>query len=298
MENSQRRIKFSVIIPTLKRASILKEALRILRTQIDEKKDEIIIVEGKHGPAKARNEAIKKSKGKYLLFLNDDSFIESGFVKSHLEFHNKYKSEDAGVVGLTENHPDTVKINVMKWLVGQSGLHFNYRFKYTNKIRQIPWYYLWTCNFSIKKSFIIKNNLWFCEDFPTAAWEDIEFAYRAKQSGLKLYFDSQAKVWHFHQLNFSDIKNRFISHGRGLYYLKSRLPENFLPFLIKNNTGRVIIGVMQWRIMNRIKKILEWIVSTTDNYPNIIMQWLVVKWKTDGFAAEAKKMSSMQLESK
>jgi GT2 family glycosyltransferase len=293
MENSQKRIRFSIIIPTLKRQEILKEALALLENEIDKTRDEIIIVEGKNGPAKARNEAIKKAKGKYLLFLNDDSFVEKGFIKSHIDFHNSHKSESTGMVGLTENHPETVKIRTMKWLVGQSGLHFNYRFKYTDKIRLIPWYYLWTCNFSMKRSFLVKNDLWFCEDFPTAAWEDIEFAFRAKQSGLKLYFDSQAKVWHFHQLNFNDIKNRFISHGRGLYYLKSKLPENFLPFLVKNNTGGVIMSVMEWRIMNRIRNILEWIVKTTDNYPNIIMQWLVVKWKSDGYTIESKKMSNL-----
>lgn len=293
MENSPRRIRFSIIIPTLKRQEILKEALVLLDKEIDKTRDEIIIVEGKNGPAKARNKAIKKAKGKYLLFLNDDSFVEKGFISSHIKFHNSHKSEAAGMVGLTENHPDTVKINAMKWLVGQSGLHFNYRFKYTDKIRQIPWYYLWTCNFSMKRSFFIKNDLWFCEDFPTAAWEDIEFAYRAKQSGLKLYFDSQAKVWHFHQLNLVDIKNRFISHGRGLYYLKSRLPVNFLPFLVKNNIGGIIMSVMEWRIMNIVRNIMEWIVRTTDNYPNIIMQWLVVKWKSDGYTYESKKMSGM-----
>lgn len=293
MENSQRRIRFSIIIPTLKRQRILKEALALLSTEIDKEEDEIIIVEGKNGPAKARNEAIKMARGKYLLFLNDDSFIEKGFISSHLAFHNSHKSEVAGMVGLTENHPDTVKINAMKWLVGQSGLHFNYRFKYTDKVRQIPWYYLWTCNFSMKRSMLIKNELWFCEDFPTAAWEDIEFAYRAKQCGLKLYFDSKALVWHFHQLNLSDIKNRFISHGRGLYYLKSRLPVNFLPYLIKNRIGGMILSIMEWRIMNRVRNIMEWIVRTTDNYPNIIMQWLVVKWKSDGYEQEAKKMSGM-----
>ncbi|MBI2465053.1 glycosyltransferase family 2 protein [Candidatus Shapirobacteria bacterium] len=293
MESSQRRVRFSIIIPTLKRQEILKEALALLEAQIDKDRDEIVIVIGNNGPAKARNEAIKRSRGKYLLFLNDDSFIEIGFIKSHLDFHSRHKSESAGMVGLTENHPETIKINAMKWLVGQSGLHFNYRFKYTDKIRRIPWYYLWTCNFSMKRNFVIKNELWFCEEFPTAAWEDIEFAYRAKINGLKLYFDSNAKVWHFHQLKFEDIKNRFISHGRGLYYLKSKLPVNFLPFLIKNKLGRFIILILEWRIMNRIRNIMEWIVKTTDNYPNIIMQWLVVKWKSDGYTKEAKKMSGM-----
>lgn len=293
MENTQRRIRFSVIIPTLKRQKILKEALVILEQQLDSDKDEVIVVEGKNGPAKARNEAIDMARGKYLLFLNDDSFVEKGFVDSHYKFHQAHKGVESGMVGLTENHPETIKINAMKWLVGQSGLHFNYRFKYTNKIRQIPWYYLWTCNFSVKREFVVKNKLTFCEEFPTAAWEDIEFAYRAKQKGLKLYFDSQAKVWHFHQLHFDDLKSRFVSHGRGLYYLKSKIPENFLPFLIKNRVGRMILSVMKLKIMDRLRNILEAMVKITDHYPNIFMQWLVVKWKSDGYEAEATKMSHL-----
>jgi glycosyltransferase involved in cell wall biosynthesis len=295
MEKVKKRVRFSIIIPTLDRSEILERALLLLEKQIDER-DELIVVEGKNGPAMARNEAILKSRGEYLLFLNDDSFVAEDLVKRHWNFHKVYKGNDKALVGLTENHPDTVRIEAMKWLVGQSGLHFNYRFGDKNKIQRIPWYYLWTCNLSMKRKFVIENNLTFCEDFPSAAWEDIEFAFRAKRSGMKLYFDKQARVWHFHQLGFEELKSRFVSHGRGLYHLESKLPVNFLPFLVKTRVGRTLLKLMQMRIMNHVRNILESFVRRTNIFPNAIMQWLVIKWKSDGYEYERRRLSRMHRE--
>ena len=116
---------------------------------------------------------------------------------------------------------------------------------------------------------------------------------RAKKSGLKLYFDKTAKVWHFHELTFADIKSRFVSHGMGLRHLKNKLPVNFLPFLIKYSFGLLVLRLMHLRAVDLVRDGLEGWLIRADSYPNIIMQWLVVKWKSDGYYKEENRLSGM-----
>ncbi|MFZ2153315.1 MAG: glycosyltransferase [Microgenomates group bacterium] len=290
MEKTKTRIRLSVIIPTLDRSDVLHEALRLLNQQIDNKTDEIIVVEGANGPAKARNEAMQRARGKLLLFLNDDSFVDDNFIERHLMFHQRRPEISRAMVGFTQNHPDTVNIPAMKWLVGQSGLHFNYLFTDKKRIMQIPWYYLWTCNLSMKNEFVRQNDIKFCEEFPTAAWEDIEFAYRAKTKGLKLFYDGLAVVWHYHELGLAEIKSRFISHGRGLFHLESKLPINFLPFLVKSGIGKMILDVGAWKIWNGPQLWLEKNINRYNVFPNMVMQIMVILWKSQGYHYEKVKM--------
>jgi glycosyltransferase involved in cell wall biosynthesis len=314
-------VRLSIIIPTYNRAEILLKSLSLIEIQINESVDEVLVVDdgsiknqkllvaksgyldrkwlriidGKNrGPAHARNTAIRSAKGKILLFLNDDSYIGEKYIDRHLAFHEENQAVNVGMVGLTVNHPDTVDIKAMKWLVGQSGLHFNYKFLNNGEVKQIPWYYLWTCNLSLKRKFIIENKLYFDSSFPTAAWEDIEFAYRAKLKKMILFFDSRAIVEHFHELGFYDLKSRFVSHGRGLWHLQNKLPTNFLPFLVKSRWGLVILGVMSSWPARLTGYVLEKIISRLNMYPNWVMQWLVIKWKSNGYQIETKRMSCLR----
>lgn len=289
MEKNKKRLKLSVIIPSWERQDTLEKSLQLLEPQIDLSQMEILIVQGSKGAAEARNRAIKKAKGEILLFLNDDSWVCAGLVQRHLTFHQKFPENNCGLVGLTENHPDTVKKEAMKWLAGQSGLHFNYRFEWDEKYKEIPWYYLWTCNLSLKSNFLKTNQLFFDETFPKAAWEDIEFGYRASQSGLRLFFDGQARVWHFHEMGINELKQRFFSHGQGLRHLCHKLPANFLPPLVKSKWGEAVLGVMHYLLPAKVEEWLTKYLGQKNIYPNWLMQLLVIKWKSEGYYHEKNK---------
>lgn len=277
--------RISVIIPSLDRGVKLDESLLKIKEQLDKDLDEILIVDGSRGPAKARNEGIAKSLGKYLLFVNDDTIINNEYIKTHLTFHKRHPDINMAVCGPFVTDPRIANTPIMKWLDLKSGLHFIYK----KNSGRMPWYYFWTGNISVKKDFIVKNKLFFDESFSTAAWEDVEFGYRAEKCGLKIYCDKNLLAYHYHGLDLNGVLVRFFSHGRGLFRIATKLPHRHLPMLAKKF----------YRLMARIgllvsfypynKHFLIKIFDLENNPINLVMQYLVVGEKITGFDFESKQ---------
>jgi len=303
--------KVSIIIPTKNRSEILARCLKYLTCQETKVDFEVLVVDNGsnpnekkknksmvdmlkfgvwlekagNGPAVARNYAIKQAKGEILIFINDDTIVNSHFVENHYGFHWKHGGCDVGLVGKFEEHPDLTGDGVMKWLVNESKMHFQYRVR-NNKV--IDWWYFWTCNLSVKREFMVENKLWFDQSFPTAAWEDIELGYRAYKKGLKLYFCDNIGAYHWHTFTIGDLVARFYSHGRGLFHLAETMPKNVLPPLGKRYVRSFmsivlgIIGYDWWRgyyinYLDKTKKI------------NNLFQLEIVYQKLKGFEYEKER---------
>lgn len=115
--------KITVIIPTLNRYDYLKDALTDLEQQ-DYKNFEVIIVDQSEpfqgdfyksfklnldvtyqeekGLWLARNTAIKKSKGDYLLFFDDDSRVDLHWIKNHLKCLDFFKADISSGVSISK----------------------------------------------------------------------------------------------------------------------------------------------------------------------------------------------------
>lgn len=301
-------MKVSVIIPTWNRIETLKETVGRLRRQNIDKVEILVIDDGSDeknlralkairaikvfyqqhkGPAAARNLGIKKALGDILIFINDDTWTKNGFISTHIRFHKKNTLLNVALLGPLKEHPKINRGAAVRWLVNESGQHFNYKLA---SQENVPWYYFWTCNISVKRDFLIKNNLFFDESFPTAAWEDIEFAYRAKNTELKLFYDKNLVAFHYHEFSFDDVIARFYSHGRGLYHLEKKLPNNFLPPLARGwarEVVKVFIGVIGYKIWRN--KLISWL-KQKDKAPNTLMQLIVLAKKIEGFDYERNKL--------
>lgn len=87
--------KFSIIIPVRKINPYLKETLSKLKKQ-SQKNFEILVItdkiSGSANPSEKRNLGVKKSKGQYLVFFDDDSFPNKNYFKNTTK--------------LVEKHPD------------------------------------------------------------------------------------------------------------------------------------------------------------------------------------------------
>lgn len=156
-------MKLSVVIPTFRRADILKKTLKSLHNQTMPKKDyEIIVVDDgsndkgatkkvvesfskkqtkttylhqkNQGQGVARNNGIKKAKGEIILLIGDDIIpANNQFLEQHIKFHKDHPAEHVAVLGFTDWHPD-LKINhFMKWLTNGScilGKYGGHQFAY------------------------------------------------------------------------------------------------------------------------------------------------------------------------
>lgn len=121
----------SIIIPTLNRYEFLKNVFEDLEKQ-DYKNFEVIIVDQTDNPDKnfykkyqlnlvlifqegkgqwlARNEAVRNSKGDYLLFFDDDSRVNADWVSQHLKGLEYFNADISAGVSISKTG-DTVPAN-------------------------------------------------------------------------------------------------------------------------------------------------------------------------------------------
>lgn len=254
MKSNQKSPFVSIIIPTFNRSEILVKALLSLFAQdYDCKKFEILIVDDgstddtkklvsslknknssfdikyfyqkNKGPAAARNIAIKESRGEIILILNDDTISASNLVSKHIKFHKKFSNEKYGLLGFVTWSPELTITPFMKWLE-EGGPQTNYGKLEGNKAE---WWHFWTCNISLKKSFIQKIGD-FDESFPYAAWEDIEYGYRMGLQGLKLVYDQTAIGYHYHPTSLRSMVNKMKEHGASAVVLGEKVEDkSYLP---------------------------------------------------------------------
>jgi GT2 family glycosyltransferase len=65
----------------------------------------------------------------------------------------------------------------------------------------------------------------FREDFPAAAWEDIEFAYRATRGGLSIRYQPLARAVHHHRIHPRTFCRRQRTSGRSAAIFARLHPE-------------------------------------------------------------------------
>jgi glycosyltransferase involved in cell wall biosynthesis len=141
--------------------------------------------EGK-GAGYARNEGLKKAKGKWLLFADADDFYNSGFLKET----DKYKETDNDIIYFLANSIDsnTLKPAERHLYLIKTREKYNKKARYNEKEAKNELVYknweAWAKMF--RKDFIEKNNLFFEE---TKIGEDALFAIRAGELSDKYTVD-------------------------------------------------------------------------------------------------------------
>jgi len=303
-------IKASIIIPTYNRLDVIGDCLHRLEKQkyknfeviivddgyenrnklkfiLQKLKLNIVYIKQNHaGSARARNLALKVAKGEILIFINDDSLVDTEFVDKHIKFHLKEKSINYALSGPFVVAKELSKTPIMKWLINDSNLHFVYK---NTKDNIVPWNYFWTCNLSINKQFFLKNNLKFDETFSVAAWEDVEFGYRANKCGLIIKFDPGLVAYHWHSFNYESLMSRYYSHGRGLYFLSKKLPRKLRPYLARIEYRLVARIILFLTFSNILIKLINKLFDL-DKYPsNFLLQYLIVAKKIEGWDFERRR---------
>ena len=219
-----RDIRASVVIPTFNRLRDLKRVVSAVRSQLlpegvqlelvvvdDGSADGtsewlrleesnghlLVIIQQNAGPAAARNRGAAAAGGDVLLFLGDDTEPEEGWLLAHLEEHRLHGTGPApvAVVGYTGFPPD--QDTPFLRFINEYGAQFGYAL--IDEPRAVPFNFFYTSNVSLGRRVFLDLG-GFREDFPAAAWEDIEFSYRAEQAGLSLRYLPLARTLHHHRI--------------------------------------------------------------------------------------------------
>lgn len=173
------------------------------------------------GPARARNRGATEANGDLLLFLGDDTAPQQGWLLAHLEEHRIFGGNGAlAVLGYTSFPPshDTPFLR----FINEYGSQFGYQL--IDQPHEVPFNFFYTSNISLPARFFVENG-GFREDFPAAAWEDIEFAYRAVANGLRIHYQPRARTVHHHRIRSRTFCRRQRTSGRSAAIFAKLHPE-------------------------------------------------------------------------
>lgn len=238
----------SVVIPTHDRQDALKQVLRALDEQAVPKGaavEVIVVDDGSRdgtwkwlrrraatgvvrafrqpgsGPARARNRGVAEATGDVVLFLGDDTVPESEWLLNHLEEHRVHGLEPPrAVVGYT-SFPPEADGPFSRW-INEAGAQFGYLL--IEDPEDMPFNFFYTSNVSLPRR-VLSSLGGFREDFPAAAWEDIELAYRGAGEGLRLTYRPRARVVHHHRIDPPAFRRRQRTAGGSAAIFAGLHPE-------------------------------------------------------------------------
>lgn len=155
------------------------------------------------GISAARNFGIRMAQSEWLLFLDDDLFIERDVLEKHLQTHREQPDENVVVMGHTRYAPDTEITPLMNalWHSGRSPLIDP---TLIENSEDVPFGYMHT-NTSMSRAFLLRTGLL---DETLGYGEDTELAYRLNQNGMRLVFRPEILVDHFGILSYAYARRR------------------------------------------------------------------------------------------
>jgi len=214
----------SVIIPTSKTHSLIKEIFTFLNEEskcLGEEIEVIVIKDGVNieldwerieqfnnftlhvfsqphkGPAAARNLGIRKAKGEIICFLDDDSLPQKNWL---YEITLPFYQDNADIVsGKIVSYNQ--KKESLSYLLEKSVYKPQKRFA--------------TSNIAYKREVFDKIGL-FDTRFRLASWEDNDLGVRARLAGFRHIYNPQAVAKHQHEETLEEFKEKALRNGRGL----------------------------------------------------------------------------------
>ena len=201
----EERPRISVVVPTRDRPELLKRCLAALEKQTAPV--EVVVVEDKEGrgPAWARNEGVRRAKGKVICFTDDDCAPFPNWAKGLAAPILEGKAQSTA--GPTHMAAGATAAD-LAWEAVVSYLQ-----EQANKPGTSSPGFAATANLACSRELI--EQLPFDESFPGAAGEDRDWAERAARQSATPMFVPGALVLHRSGLSIYDFLQQQYRYGRG-----------------------------------------------------------------------------------
>jgi GT2 family glycosyltransferase len=239
---------FSVVVPTYNRLDMLLRVLDALEHQSGAPEFETIVIndgskddtdrllrdrtgivyrlQPNGGPGRARNHGVSLARGRFVIFIGDDTVPERNFVAEHARVHRESGNDPLlACLGYT-GWPPRERVTAFMDYINDYGLQFGYRLIEDGAIA--PFNFFYTSNISIDRQLLADHP--FDTTFPSAAWEDIELAYRLDKLGLRIRYNAQAVTRHHHPMTVDSFARRQYTVGKSgaIFYRKHPELGHFL----------------------------------------------------------------------
>jgi len=148
------------------------------------------------GPAAARNRGLAMVEGDLVLFTGDDIEPHPSLLAEHRAGHVEAADHDIAILGLTGWPADAVLTATMRHVDGVGAQQFSYH--YFRDGAEYDFRHFYTSNVSLRRDLLALEPEGFRTDFPSAAFEDAELAYRLSMHGLRIRYRAAARADHHH----------------------------------------------------------------------------------------------------
>ncbi|HVE71766.1 MAG TPA: glycosyltransferase [Thermoanaerobaculia bacterium] len=234
---------FSVVIPTYNRLDMLVRVLDALERQAGAPPFETIVIDDgsrddtarvmssrngitfrsqpNAGPGNARNHGVSLASGKIVVFIGDDTVPEPTFLAEHARVHREADDDPmVAALGYT-GWPSGERVTAFMDYINDYGLQFGYKLIKDGAV--VPFNFFYTSNISIDREVLAAHP--FDTTFPSAAWEDIELAYRLDAKGLKIRYNARAVTRHHHPMSVDSFARRQYTVGKSGAIFFEKHPE-------------------------------------------------------------------------
>jgi glycosyltransferase involved in cell wall biosynthesis len=213
----QGRLKLPVVLEALKKQTFRAfELVVVVDGSTDDsvgflKSDSFvskIVVQENHGRAHVRNTGVKAAKGELLIFFDDDMEPEAESIARHVNFHSEQANSICGGNQLEFVQPNKSDIQQYKEWISKKWME-----KYHPGVQKLTYsnMFFTGANCSMTRASWEKLN-GFNEALTDA--EDYDFACRALQSGIDVYFDKDNHAYHHDPITWSSYINRLRQYKR------------------------------------------------------------------------------------
>src|SRR5688572_7316198 len=162
---------FSVVIPTYNRLDMLVRVLDALDAQVAAPSFEVIVIndgsrddtdrvmsqrkgitlrtQPNGGPGRARNHGVSLARGRYVVFIGDDTVPEPRFLAEHARVHAEANHDPlVACLGYT-GWPATERVTAFMDYINDYGLQFGYKLIRHGEV--VPYNFFYTSNISIDR---------------------------------------------------------------------------------------------------------------------------------------------------
>lgn len=260
------RPRFSVVVPTFDRREALARTLAAYANQAPATPAfEVVVVDdgstdgsaellaswpagrfplqvarqANRGPAAARNRALALASGEIVLFTGDDIEPAADLLVRHDAAHRATPDGRTAYFGRIDWPARLATTATMRHVTGRGAQQFS--FHYLEDGGEYDYRHFYTSNVSVSRALLSREPGPFSEDFPAAAFEDAELAYRLSRHGLTLRYLASALAWHWHHYDARTFFARQVRCGEMADLLIAKHPAT------RRELDLALLPLVRWR---------------------------------------------------